>query len=457
MKRVDDPEKLRVLTGEALAESYNRAGIKYVLINGLYGYPSGIGRDLDILVRPEDVPSIIGKCEEIGKQVGWDRLLVRWSPYGTWQLFLIRKDPERLSWLEVDPMLKDTMVLGAACLLGEWGKTSDLRVDYCRGPFPVSKVGHYVKSQLRPVLYGDLARFKGKYALEAVEDKDIVRYLQSLLGKGMADRYCKATNTGVEGVTSLGNRLKWRINSRFALQHPFRAIRNLIWSRIVRPIKLYLFAAGMVFQVVGPDIPKKTEVLEEARKYLNGCFQIKIKDRWIESGTAGSSPAGVRRGWFKHWLRVAFQCVSLTWRYYVKDRFLPKSVIQFVLYNGGGANVAMDPAKYGFRSGAGLGLIQGFIPRSIEIVLLPESAEEIVAANAQDGIELCREQLDRWRAWAYNSEARNVVVAGESTAGTGQKVALSILQEIEARFGVSQNKRLRRVMRDYVKDERALQ
>ncbi|MDR3412245.1 MAG: hypothetical protein P4L87_15085, partial [Formivibrio sp.] len=108
MKRVEDPEKLRVVTAEALAESLNCAGINYVLINGLYGYPSGIGRDLDILVRPEDVPSIVAKCEEACEKFGWDRLLVRWSPYGTWQLFLIRKDAEKLSWLEVDPMLKDT-------------------------------------------------------------------------------------------------------------------------------------------------------------------------------------------------------------------------------------------------------------------------------------------------------------------------------------------------------------
>lgn len=273
MKSVEDPEKLRVLTGEALAESFNQAGVRYVLINGLYGYPAGIGRDLDLLVRPEDIPTIIARCERIGEQFGWDRLLVRWSPYGTWQLFLIRKDAERLSWLEVDPMLKDTMVLGAACLLKEWGRTTELGVDFYRGPFPVSKVGHYVKSQLRPVLYGDLARFKHKYALEAVEDKDIVRYLQSLLGKSMAERFSKATHAGVEGVAGLGKELKWTINSRFSLRHPLRAIRNVIWSRFVRPIKLYLFTAGMVFQVSGPEIVNKAEILEEAKKYLNGCFE----------------------------------------------------------------------------------------------------------------------------------------------------------------------------------------
>jgi len=76
MNKTDDPEQLRVLTAEALAESRNGAGVRYALINGLYRYPSGIGRDLDILVRPEDVPSIIAKCDEAVQRFGWDRLLL---------------------------------------------------------------------------------------------------------------------------------------------------------------------------------------------------------------------------------------------------------------------------------------------------------------------------------------------------------------------------------------------
>ncbi len=444
MKSVDDPEKLRVLTSEALAESFNQAGVSYVLINGLYGYPGGIGRDLDLLVRPEDIPTIVATCEKIGEQYGWDRLLLRWSPYGTWQLFLIRKDAERLSWLEVDPMLKDTMVLGAACLLEEWGRTPDLGVDSYRGPFPISKVGHYVKSQLRPVLYGDLARFESKYALEAVEDKDIVRYLQGLLGKSMAGRFAKATHAGVRGVSGLGKRLKWKINSRFALRHPLRAIRNVLWSRFVRPINLYLFTAGMVIQVSGPDIVNKAEMLEEANKYLNGCFEVRIKQQLLDPVKYDHSRAGAQAGWPGHWLRVAYQSAALTWKYYREDRFLPKSVIQFVLYGSGAATVVMNPARYGFRSAAGLAWMHAFMPRPIEIILLPESADQIDATDGKEDPASCIGQVARWRAWAYNGQARSVVVTGETATESGRRLALSMLQAIEARFGVAQCKRLRR-------------
>ena len=456
MTRVDDPEKLRVVTGEALAESLNHAGIHYVLINGLYGYPSGIGRDLDILVRPEDVPKIVTTCEQIGERHGWDRLLVRWSPYGTWQLYLIRRDPDRLSWLEVDPMLKDTMVLGAAYLLEEWGKSRDFGVDYYRGPFPVSKLGHYVKSQLRPILYGDLARFKQKYALEAVADPDIVRYLQGLLGTSMADQYCKATHSGVEGVFGMGKKLKWAINSRFMLQHPLRAFRNMIWSRLVRPVKLYWLTAGLVLQVVGPDIVNKGEVLEEARKYLNGCFEVRIKEDWINPGRTDKGRQRERTSWLKHWSRILVECVSLTWRYYVVDRFLPRSVIQFVLYNGGMANAILEPAGYGFRSPAGMPLMQAFIPNPIEIILLPESHEQLSPSSYRLGVVSSTEELERWRRWAYNSKARNIAVAGNSAAESGRKLALSILHEMEARFGVSQCEKLKRVKAAYPREGKAI-
>lgn len=444
MMCTNDPESFRVLTAETLAESLNDAGISYVLINGLYGYPAGIGRDLDILVRSEDAPKVIAQCEAVGQQLGWDRLLVRWSPYGTWQLFLIRKDRGRLSWLEVDPMLKDTMVMGAATLLEEWGKTSDLRVDFYRGPFPVSKVGHYVKSQLRPILYGDLERFRLKYALETVDDKDILRYLQSLLGIPMADRYCKATKAGAEGVAGLGGRLKWAINARFALRHPCRGIRNVFWSRIVRPIKLYCFSAGMVFQIVGPEFSSKRRILKGAQEYLNGCFQVRIQDYWDSSKRPQHVSAEERVSWPKHWLRILYETGRRTWKYYFEDRFLPKSVIQFVLYSGGNADIGLDPGKYGFRSTAGLRYIQALIPRPIEVALIPKTYEQCVGDGLNEGIPPSTEQLARWQAWAYNIVSNNVVTATDSEAESGENLALCILRELELRFGASECKRLQR-------------
>lgn len=455
--RLDDPEKLRVATGEALAESLNHAGIRYVLINGLYGYPAGIGRDLDILVRAEDVPGIVDRAQEVSARLGWDSLMIRWSPYGTWQLYLIRKDADRLSWLEVDPMLKDTMVLGAAYLLGEWGKTAGFDVDYYRGPFPVSKLGHYVKSQLRPILYGDLARFRHKYALDAVSDPEIIRYLQALLGPQVAGQFCKATESGVEGVTGIGKRLKWAINSRFVVRHPLRAMRNMFWSRLVRPVKLYWSSAGLVVQVVGPDIQDKVEILNEAEKYFNGCFDVRMKEQWFDAGKEKSAGNQPRPGVLLHWRRILAQTVRLTWRYYVGDRFMPRSVIQFVLYSGGLADVVLEPLRYGFRSASGVSLLQRFVPPAIEIILLPHgsTAMEQPIGDARDSSPA--EQPQAWHAWAYNGSRRSAVIAGDCAKESGRRLALSIIEQIEMRFAVPQCRELQRVRAKHSQEQRSLQ
>jgi hypothetical protein len=457
MARIDDPEKLRVATGEALAESLNHAGIRYVLINGLYGYPAGIGRDLDILVRPEDVPRIVDRSLQVCAELGWDDLLIRWSPYGTWQLYLIRKDTERLSWLEVDPMLKDPMVLGAASLFDEWEKPGGFGVDSYRGPFPVSKVGHYVKSQLRPILYGDLARFKHKYALEVVSDPDTIRYLQSLLGPKMAAQFCKATGSGVEGVTGLGKRLKWAINSRYMVRHPLRATRNMFWSRLVRPVRLYWLTAGLVVQVVGPDCPDKVEILNEAKKYLNGCFEVRLKEQWWDAGKRKSAASKPRPGRLLHWWRILAQCARLTWRYYVSDRFMPRSVIQFVLYSGGLADIAEEPSRYGFRSVAGVPLLQRFVPPAIEIVLLPNNSAEGEGASGGEVVSSLVGRPQARRTGAYNGSKRNVVVAGDSAEESGRRLALSILEQIELRFAVSRCGELQRVRLKYSQARRSPQ
>ena len=97
-----------------------------------------------------------------------------------------------------------------------------------------------------------------------------------------------------------------------------------------------------------------------------------------------------------------------------------------------------------------------FVPRPVEIVLLPELIEQMVGPKSKGVTGASIEELDRWRAWAYNNETRNVVIAGDSTTETGQRLGLAIVQEIETRFGVTQCKKLRRAKRDYDVGEKTL-
>jgi hypothetical protein len=230
-------------------------------------------------------------------------------------------------------------------------------------------------------------------------------------------------------------------------------MRNVVWSRLIRPFKLYWLTAGLVVQVVGPDIKDKVEILNEAKKYFNGCFEVRIKEQWFAGQNTGKSP---HPGPLLHGWRILAQSTHLTWRYYARDRFMPKSVIQFVLYDGGLASVALEPARYGFRSAAGLSLLQRFVPRPIEIVLLPESLAQMCQPSEAERDSSSASQLETWCAWAYNGRERNVVITADSAEESGRRLAISILQEMEVRFGVPQCRKLQRMKAEYSQEKRVL-
>jgi len=443
MKSQVSLDELRVRTAEALAEAFNQSGFNYIIVNGLYGYPDGIGRDIDILIRPENAPTAIFIADNIRKTLGWDSLLLRWSPYGTWQLFFVLRFPDRLAWLEVDLMHRRTMLIGAASLVDNFEELIDHPDQFC-GPFPISRVGGYIKAQLRPILYGDLVRFESKYALEPVKDAQIENYLRRLLGLPVAKRYCEATQAGVSGVRGIGRSLRWAMNQRSALRHPVRAICNGFWSRFIRPIQLYGLTEGMVFAVVGPDYPEKQAALQQTIQYLNGCFDVRIKTfkpelRSLPCGGKGSPHIG----WCRHWIQILYDFFALIWEYYVKDRFMPKSVIQFVLYNGGTLNMTIDPARYNLRSGAGLRLLRWILPKPAEFLLI-DNETGIPGCNLEAMSASQIETVAKWRELILNAQEQIVVRKGNSTAETGRRLAASILQEIDRRFSLAKSKDLKR-------------
>ena len=152
-------ERLRVATAEALAKRFNDAGIRYAVVNGLYGYPNRIGRDLDVLIHPKDVPLAVFLAEEVKDSFKWDYLFIRWSYYSTWQLFFICKTEGQLAWLEIDLMCdKRNFIIGSTPLiLGitplSPGITSLIeKANDFVGPFRISREGEYIKAQLRPIL-----------------------------------------------------------------------------------------------------------------------------------------------------------------------------------------------------------------------------------------------------------------------------------------------------------------
>lgn len=425
MDREQDRKQLRVRTAEAFASAMRDAGIRFITMSGLYGYPDAVGRDLDLLIRRKDTRRAIAIAEQVRERFGWDKLLVRWLAYNVWEMFFIRKDADELCWLEIDLMHEDAILLGAAPLILNFEAMVDTVDSYC-GPFPLNKIGYYIKAQLRPILYGDFKRFGTKYELEPVDDPDLQEYLRRLMGQRTGDQFIAATHAGIDRLAKKRKSFKWAVNRTFALRHPLGVIRNYFWSRILRPWQLYWQSSGLVLAVVWPRGQNQDMVLEQAVRYFNGCFQVKRREvRAYELSTYREPRVHRTAFGLGQWWRIISHIVCLNFTYFAQDRFLPKSVIQFVLYRGSPADLVVNPCCYGIKEGIRTQLLRRLSPRPVEIVVLSGDQDNVGALRTCD----CRHEV----AWATVAAREGLRLLTPACSGTvsAAEVAQAILEEIE--------------------------
>jgi hypothetical protein len=438
------------MAAEELARQFNEREIRYAVVNGLYAYPGRIGRDLDILMRSADVPSAVLLAEQLQRKLSWNHLIIRYSYYGVWQFFFIRKAQDQLTWLEIDLMTDGRLIVGVAPLLPDFTRLIQQAREF-RGPFRVSAEGEYAKAQLRPILYGDINRFEQKYPLVIPTDEALLSRLKELMGNHLLDQYIAFVNKGVEGIRSQTSHLKWGMTLRYAFRDPLRAFRNALWTQLLRPAMLYLFDSGLVFAVVGPDGVGKSSAVREAVRYFNGCFDVRVR-HWrpgllpsprslVPRRFRGNDtlPNRTRPGFLGHWLRVLYYYIDYTLGYFLKDRFLPRSVIQFVIYDRCALDMTVDPLRYKLSSPKGTGLLYRLTPRPDCIILLHDTPERIHQRKPELSLEEIRAQQ---QAWQRHVEAGNVdrVLAVQSTPEeTGREVASAILAVVAHRFDVKRS------------------
>lgn len=435
-------ESLRLRTAELLAESFNREGLRYAVVSGLRDYPERVGRDLDVLVTPEDAPHAIFLAERVKRKLAWNHLLVRWNHHGAWQLFFIDEAPNALTWLEVDLCCGwRSLLVGAVPLFEDIAETIDA-ANHMRGPFRVSREGEYIKGYLRPLLYGDVGRFGDKHPLIQPGDDSTLRALERLMGRGLLDAFLRTVTLGPQEAARHSTSMKWRLNVRYAMRHPLRALRNLAWTRLVRPALLYLFNSGMVVAVVGPDGVGKSSAIREAAAYLSGLFDTRVR-HWrpellpaFGARKSGGEPNRVQPYLFEHGGRLAYYWLDFVLGYYLKDRSLPQAGIQLILYDRHALDSSVDPVRYRLSSPRGTQLLYRWTPRPERILLLSDSPEAIHGRKAELPLGELRRQLRLWNGMAEHGLVDHVISAKGSALETGRDVARCVLKVAVVRFGV---------------------
>ena len=440
--------KFRVMTAERLAELLNQEGISYAVTNGLYGYPNSVGRDLDIIVEEKDIPRALWLVNRLKEEMGWQYLFGRKSCYGVWQLFLVSLISHQIVWIEIDLMYHDkNLLLGCVRPLTIEEILSDNLI--YKGPFKVSPKGYYFKAYFRPIFYGDVERFWKKYPLRAPQGEER-SYLKNLLGNNLFEEYLSVIDRPLEDICKWSRRLKWQLNLRFFLHYPVLAVRNLIWTRFLRPICLWLFNPGVVVALVGPDGVGKSSTISEIVGLFGGLFDIRVR-HWrpgllpSPARVLGKQPHNsvqpnrVKSSVFEHFLRLVYYWCDYIFGYLFKDRFLPKSVIQLVLYDRHAIDTTVDPIRYRLRFTKGTSLLYRFTPR-LYIILLQDSPERILARKNELSLEEIKEQIDIWDILTRQGYVDAIVPVGPSCEETATWAAKTILELVSKKYDIKKSK-----------------
>lgn len=448
-----DPESLRIELAERIARAFNREGVAYAVLSGLYGYPEIIGRDLDIAINTADVPRALRLIDEVVDRTVWPYMFSRYAHYGVWQVYIAGFESCRLRWIEIDLLCKDRSLLLGVVPYASIKDILSSRIDH-KGPFAVSPFGFYFKTFFRPIYYAHLERFRTKYRFEPPE-ADVREQLESIVGrKALCTYLAIAENLENPGAVARLHAWKWKLNIRFTLTHPFQAVRNLFVIRVLRPLGLYLFNSGIVVAVVGPDGVGKSSTLAALKSYLNGFLDIRgrhwrprllpepgwfLGRREVDEGSS-RPPCRKRGNLVEHWMRIAYYWLDYMVGYFAKDRFLHHSVIQLALYDRHAIDTAVDPVRYRLRSASGTRLLYQLTPRPDRIIRLTDSVDRIYARKQELSPEEIARQLALWKQVRKDGQVDSSVTVRDSPEDTARILATEILKAMERRFSVARSR-----------------
>ena len=273
---------------EAVAETWNRAGINYAVAHGLEGYPARTGRDFDVLVQSDQIDAALSLAEGVLLGEAWTVA----HPPAIWGKRLIAASSSKKKGV-----LEVHTVSAITC----WNVSlanHPVPTDWI-GPFKVDPWVSLAKRVLGPLLGGGVGRFVARpEEFGATEDElhRAAHQLDVLLGSDLAVALVRSLrNRDLESVRPLISRMRRSAILRGGIQHPIRSVRLLsksIGRRFLQPLN----PCAPVIAVVGPDGVGKSTALRDLQ-HSDGHIFLDIIVRHM---AAGSAPAAGQTGGQKH-------------------------------------------------------------------------------------------------------------------------------------------------------------
>jgi hypothetical protein len=390
---------------EAIADSWNRHGIDYVVTHGLERYPDGPpGRDLDVLVSASARALAVRIAGAVCYRSGWAFSVAR-REFGR-SLVAVRR-PGRLEVLAID--LSSELRWGPVVVVG-------CPEPHARkGPFKIDPWASFAKRILFPLLVGVTRRLQERpreLALTRQEREAAARGLGSLLGSALGQSVLGAIDAGdPAALGALSSRVRRKLLVLGVLGSPFQsAAASLSWLRS-ELCHLLPRRCAPVVALVGPDGVGKSTVIDHVKRQLEGKapFAGVVLRHWrpnLLPQLAQLNPFRRREARADNRpRRVAGPFGMARLMYYFLDYALGgwlmdarcSEQITVVLYDRCALDMVVDPVRFGLRSGRGAMLLWRLCRKPDLVILLADDAARVHSRKDELTIEEVRRQLRRWR------------------------------------------------------------
>jgi len=445
MEFLEDSFDIRVKTAEKFAKFLNLFNIPYLVLSGIENYPERVGRDIDFLISKKDAYQAIYLAGVVKEKMGWSYFFGRWTYFGAYQIFFAKKGKEgKLIWIEFDLILckKYCLPLGFIPLLFKIN-IKNLKTHFV-GPFPVSLFPSYVKGILRPILYGDFDRFKSGILIKVPKGNCIEGDLRRLMGNKNFNLFAKKSIFKNEEIKIWAKKLKLRLMVYYLLRHPIRAINCFYETKIFRPIFLYFFNSGFSVAIVGPDGVGKSTSIIETEKFLGEIFYTRRGHMrpgilpnpgiFLNAQRKYENPNRKLPNVSEHYLRCIYYWADYFFGYFLKDRYLPKSVTQLKIYDRHAVDIFVNPTRYKVLENVfGVELFR-YVPKPNITILLTDCIDSIFKRKKELSCEEISNQYKRWEKLLNKGSIDFKIDVGKTPKETGTKIGLLILSEVQKTF-----------------------
>lgn len=375
---------------EAVAEAWNDAQIRYVVMHGIERYPYYFGRDLDVLVAKDELNRALTIAAEIASRKGY---LVVW-PHHVWGKRIIAFRRVGLVDVSVEIHMLPRLQWRGCVLVQE----PSPRVEV--GPFLVDPWASWAKSVLMYILTGNIGKACWEHK-NFLQNKQwiptILSMLQSHLGNSVARQlWYSLLKPDLEALKDMRGRVRRVLLVRGMLRQPASVFAGHFYS-IFRRLFAILRPSAPVVAVVGPDGSGKTTVLARCFSDETSIF-TRMVIRHLRPGLLPPLAALVRRRPLNvnqgrpipprrtpgrgDFLRVVYYGLDYILGYWLLDR-VETGKQRLVLYDRHALDMVVDPVRYGLRSTRWAWFMVRMIPRPDLIVALVADPKVIVRRKTE--------------------------------------------------------------------------